>query len=416
MARAPKTFSGVAVSLPSKVRGSEAEEEWQEVDWVNWSTGDLSIDTDSFLLVLKDSAGAVKPKPLGNLVRASTVPSVVAGDEDRRTFVVTTSDSLHRLYRLTFPSTPFADEFGRLAEAAEAAHTAAASAGSAEAAESSGSPAIARLAAGAQERFAGRCPLVYGGGTGAVELYGPESNAPSASEVLLGRGVCVLVDPPEEEDKVGRYELLFFTEDEGMRKPAKSFQIGPKMSLKRLPQSAEDSDSVAVTLELVGGLAGVPAHQLAFDDEAMAAAFARDFRVRQRLMELSSKVVKRSRAADEARSELEELRQQFFWAWFWQWILRTLVALLVGALLRLAYLCYTERHVPPAAHARQLWEEFLTAGTRTKSLVVALTSKACQLSVGSVPISDIRVCLDETSLSKVRACFNRLQIPDFRFP
>merc|ERR1719446_894582 len=100
-------YPRVAVSLPSKVTGSEAEEEWQEVDWVTWATGDLTVD-DDYLLVFKPAGkDGVKSKPLGNVVRAS----VVSNQDEGRTLVVTTSDSLHRVYRFTFERSEQARDF-----------------------------------------------------------------------------------------------------------------------------------------------------------------------------------------------------------------------------------------------------------------------------------------------------------------
>ncbi|CAE8723067.1 unnamed protein product, partial [Polarella glacialis] len=119
-------FDNVSISLPAKVRGSEAEEEWQEVDWVVWSSGDVSVDAESFLLVFKPTGGgSVKAKPLGSLIRAAAVTGN-STDEQPKTFIVTTSESLHRMYRLTFASAKPAAEFSRIAERAEAAHEASA--------------------------------------------------------------------------------------------------------------------------------------------------------------------------------------------------------------------------------------------------------------------------------------------------
>ena len=115
--RTAHSFSGVPVGLPSKVRGSEAEDKWQEVEWVPWSSGDLSVDTGSSLLIFNPSGSEVTAKPLGNLVRASTV-----GDDSQCELVISSTDAVHPSLRLTFVSALDAREFLNLADAVEAAN------------------------------------------------------------------------------------------------------------------------------------------------------------------------------------------------------------------------------------------------------------------------------------------------------
>jgi len=231
-------FNGVDVGLPSKVRGSEAEEEWQEIDWVSWSTGELTVDGDSFLLVFKPSGGSVKAKPLGSLIRASAVE----GQRESRTLIVTTSDTLHRMYRLTFQSAQHAQEFCRLAESAEKTYDASSAMGKDSAsARTVESAAESKLEADIREKLAGRWPLVFSG----AELYGHSAGGEAGSEVLLGRGAFVLLDPAEGTRTVGSYELLFYGMDEGAREPVKRFAIGPAMALARQKQPAADDDSTS---------------------------------------------------------------------------------------------------------------------------------------------------------------------------
>lgn len=408
-------FSGVDVGLPSKVRSSEAEEEWQEVDWVTWSTGELSVDGDSFLLVFKPSgaSGSVKDKPLGSLIRASAVSG---SDDEGRTFVVTTSDTLHRLYRMTFQSAHNASDFTRLATAAEAANAAlegAKDAAAARSGDATAAEAEARLEADIRQKLAGRWPLVFGG----AELCGPDpGGAQAGGEVLLGRGAAVLLDPPEDTKSVGSYELIFYGEDEGAQEPVKRFLIGPKMTLTKQAAEGEDEDGPAATFAFAAGLQGVPAHTIAFDSAIVAAAFARDFRVRQRIMELSLKTVKRGRAADELRSEIEGLKSQTLSARFWRFLCLCVVLLALTTMARVCTLYVKDKGArKPAAYFADLARDARTAARLSRSALAGAGSKACELAFGSVPADDVRRCAaladSSQSVTQVSRCLKALVPP-----
>jgi len=399
-------FSGVAVGLPSKVRGSEAEEEWQDVDWVTWSTGHLQVDSDCFLLVFKPARDnqVVKAKPLGNLVRASGV----AQDEDSRTLVVATSDALRKLYRFTFATAASAAEFMKIAEAAEAQQTAAAAEGTRRAA-SSGSVDQGeedQLVTGIEEHLRGRWPLVYGD----VELFGPDPNAEEAVEVLLGRGAIVLLDPPDSDaNVVGRYELLFYNQDDGPKKAAHSFVIGPKMALKRLEEEREagEPDEPLLSFEFRESPLA-PVHTFTFDDAAIMARFARDARVRKRFMALSQKTVVGQRSVQEARSELEELRRRGFFARLFR-LLRFLVILfVVAAVGRFGHIWYLDQAKHPAEHASTLLKEGLEVVEGAREVAMFVGSKACELAVGAVSVADLKRCTDLGGVTKVQECVLRL--------
>eukprot|EP00913_Durusdinium_trenchii_P025615 g24042.t1 len=51
------TFGGFFNQSLDNVRGPEAEEEWQEVDWVTWSTGSVTVEPESFLILFKPVGG-----------------------------------------------------------------------------------------------------------------------------------------------------------------------------------------------------------------------------------------------------------------------------------------------------------------------------------------------------------------------
>lgn len=377
-------FNGVAVGLPAKVSGCEAEEEWQEVDWVTWSIGDVSVDTESFLLVFKpaDGSGSVKSKPLGNLIGAS---STVGQDEDSQlTLVVTTSDALHRLYRFTFSSAQSAGEFSKVAVSAASAEARKAQLPHEANAGTAGATRLVQLAAAIEEKLEGRWPLVFTG----VELYGPApgsssagsaGSAASSSEVLLGRGACVLLDPPEEQSgRVGSYELLFFAEDEGAREPVKSFQIGPGMALKRQP--ADDEDGPAVTFELRSvSTPCLPVFSMAFDATNTGNAFARDFRVRQRVMELSLKTVRHARAVGEARGELNDLKRRGCCATTSRFLVLLFLLILVGFLARFGMLCYSKPALPVDQHLHAVLKDFFNIGRLLQGAALRAGLQACEV-------------------------------------
>lgn len=389
-------FPGVDVGLPSKVRGSEAEEEWQEVDWVTWSTGELTVDGDSFLLVFKPSGANIKAKPLGALIRASAVEQ----HEDGRTMVVTTSDSLNRLYRLTFQSTQHADDFSRLATQAEAAQgvATASSFPDAKQSESAAAEAQSRLEAEIRAALAAAPtgggpapppPLVFGG----AELCGPDPGNPTGGEVLLGTGAAVLFDPPES-GQVGNWQFLFYGQDEGAREPVKRFSIGPATRLRRL-EATPGPDGPAVTFEIACGPRGAAeAYALAFEDIRVADAFARDFRVRLRLMELSLKNVKRARNAQDLLGEITDLKQRTLGARIWRLVSFVVLLVILGAIARLAML-YRQDHGArgPVEYLAALAEDAYVAARLSRAVLVDLGAKVCDAAVGAVPAPDLRRCL-----------------------
>jgi hypothetical protein len=398
--RTPHAFSSVSVGLPSKVRGSEAEEEWQEVDWVTWSTGDVTVDADSFLLVFRPSGTGVKSKPLGNLVRASTVGG---SDDTQRTLVVSTSDAVSGQYRFTFSSARDFSEFKKLADAVEAAHAAAVAKGAqASTRSSSGSVGAKQLATAIQDKYAGRWPLVFG----PSDLYGPSPGGAAGSEVLLGRGAMVLLDPEEDSRTVGQYSLLFFGEDEGASHPVKSFPIGPGMTLRRREADPEDADEPAVMFELRTAR-DMPVYEASFDDVATAATFARDFRVRARLMDVSLKTAKGQRAVNEARGELKDLQRKSFGARLWRFACLLVILLLVAVIARAAML-FQEPGKGPEQIAEQLKKDSANAARVAYTAVSSAGQKACELVGGSVSTATLQKCLAVGGVSQVRECVEDL--------
>eukprot|EP00933_Yihiella_yeosuensis_P082193 TRINITY_DN95982_c0_g1_i1.p1 TRINITY_DN95982_c0_g1~~TRINITY_DN95982_c0_g1_i1.p1 ORF type:complete len:413 (+),score=77.77 TRINITY_DN95982_c0_g1_i1:105-1343(+) len=394
-------FGNVSISLPSKVRGAEAEEEWEEVDWAVWSTGDLTIDVESYLMIFNPSGTGVKAKPLGNLIRAAAVCG--QGDADT-TFIASTSESLHQTYRITFSSSKSASDFKKLSEEAEKAHNAASLIQDSSPCIDAATEANARLEADVRDKLSGRWPLIYSG----AELYGPDPNGdPNSSEVLLCNGVVVLLDPPEDSKCVGSYELLIFGEDEGASTPVKKIAIGPKMSLKRLDPGSEDGEGPAVSYVL--SQHALAAHTLCFEASGVGAAFSRDFRVRQRLMDISLRSAKGQQTAQELRGEIEGLKQQSAAQQILSFIKVLLFVILLGLIARLILL-YTQDAVKrtPAEYFNVIRKDVHSLVSMLFLAVKTNGLKACKLTFGSVASEEVYLCGKLGQVSEMKRCIDSL--------
>eukprot|EP00927_Polykrikos_kofoidii_P086044 TRINITY_DN9527_c0_g1_i1.p1 TRINITY_DN9527_c0_g1~~TRINITY_DN9527_c0_g1_i1.p1 ORF type:complete len:408 (+),score=80.13 TRINITY_DN9527_c0_g1_i1:141-1364(+) len=392
-----RIFSGVVVGLPSKVTGSDAEEEWQEVDWVTWSTGDISVESDSFALVfmLSGAGGVVKDKSLGSLARVSKV-----ADE---TLVVTTSDQLHRLYRFTFRCSKDAEEFALVAKDAEEKLATSNRDGRDGPERVKRDEAAKQLEADICAKFGDQHPLVYSG----VELFSSDPvRGEGATEILRGHGTIALLDPPgRETHRVGSYELHFYSADEGAGSPTVRLVIGPKMSLTQL--TSEDSDSYEAVFTLPAPPDTCP-HTIAFDNAGVAAAFSRDYRVRQRLMDVAVKTVKGARAASDLRGEIEELKQQSIFRSFWRLIILCAVLMVFFSVIRLVML-YAERPGrAPAAYVQDLSRDILFVLHASRSIFSDTVAKACQAGFGTLRASEVHRCASLQSVSEIKLCIDQL--------
>lgn len=359
--------------MPTKVQGSEAEDEWQEVDWVPLCTAELTVD-DSFLLVLKPSSGgAVKAKPLGGIVRASPAEQ----GQDGRTLVVTTTDAMNPLYRLTFKDKDDSAEFLKLAEQAESSQGASTGAPDLAAGEAARAESQSKFEADicAALQASAFPPLVFGG----AELCGPDPKNPSVTEVLLGTGAAVLLDAPED-GTVGKWQLLFYSEDEGAREPLSRFTIGPGTKLVR-QKDAEDSgsDGPAATFQLIDRITS-QVHTISFEDARVAALFQRDFRVRQRIMELSGKTVKGQKTAQELLGQVKDLKRQTVGARLLQlagWIV-FLIVLALGVRFGMHYK-EDKGARKPAEYAKEVVADVRKIATLSRSVCVDLGSRVARL-------------------------------------
>jgi hypothetical protein len=388
------TFCPVSVFIPSQVRGSEAEEEWQEVDWVRWDQGELTVDGEGFLMVFKPSGGKVKPIPMGNLIGAA-----LAGDSDdsQRTLVVNASDATYRQVRISFETAQKAAEFQELGQRAQAVH--------ADASDRDEAPGMAdavlvsELISALKEKYSARCPLIFDG----ADLYGPAENADhEGTENLLGSGAIMLLDPEESEDKVGQYSLLFF---EDSSKPLKTFTIGPQM-LKRV---ADEEDGPGACFEFRS--TGVAVHQLAFSDVDTALSFARDFRVRAKLMDVALKTVSRGRQVQEARGKVDELRRNSLQARLFRFFCAMLVLLLVGVTIRVALLYKLHPGKAPKEYLAILVEECFHVLQLLRSTFSSAGSQVCEVAFGAIAAPQLQRCLELGGVSKINECVTALLPP-----
>eukprot|EP00929_Paragymnodinium_shiwhaense_P004121 TRINITY_DN10483_c0_g2_i1.p1 TRINITY_DN10483_c0_g2~~TRINITY_DN10483_c0_g2_i1.p1 ORF type:complete len:405 (-),score=108.62 TRINITY_DN10483_c0_g2_i1:84-1298(-) len=399
--RGLRTFEGVALSIPSKVMNA-GEEDWEKVDWANLSTGELAVHRD-YLLLFKagGSAAGVQAKSLGNLLRASE-----AAQEGGKALSVTTSDTIHKQCRFTFRSSDDAAAFHELAKAAEKA---------AQKREAAGSAAAASASAGEQSeleetvrrRLAAQMPLIFGG----VELFGASVASGSSDDVCLGRGLFALVDPAEVKgSKLGQYALRFFGEDEADNL---DIVIAHQMGLRRAAAEATEDDEGASTASFQLPRPGSTTLTISFDSEEVAAAFERDYRVRQRVMELATKTVKGQKALQGALAEMEErsiarkVQRFLFWVLF---------LFFVGCAVRSAMLFDELQRQGKTADkgyvARVILEVLGRELVDFVPILLGLASRAgnmaCQYGMGAVPRSDALTCLDLESPLEAKRCLTQL--------
>merc|ERR1719379_3198650 len=96
----------------------------------------------------------------------------------------------------------------------------------------------------------------------------------------------------------------------------------------------DDDESPAMSFTLAVKGANTLSYELSFDDVERAAEFQRDFRVRQRLMDLALKASRRQEDASRAHRELEQLQGPSPWqpilrAWRSVQLIVTLLLLLL---------------------------------------------------------------------------------------
>jgi hypothetical protein len=265
-----------------------------------------------------------------------------------------------------------------------------------------------------KEKYAGRAPLVFGD----AELYGPTARADHdgdealnecvlacSSKNLLGSGAMVLLDPEECEDRVGKYSLLFFSLDDDSE-PSRNFTIGPKMMLKRVQ---EEEDGPTACFEFA--CPGKKDHRIVFNDLDIALAFARDFRVRARLLDhedVSLKTAHNQAQVREARGKIEELRRHSFAVRWFRFFFFVLIALMVGVVIRIGILYTSDKGLPIVGHVSIVAKEAFDILKFLRSLFSKAGSQACEFAFGTVSLAQLQKCAELGGMSKVNDCINQL--------
>jgi len=407
---------------------------WQNLNWVLLSKGDLRVDSSSFAMIFSPAKGNgnLAPKPFGCLTGATIVAASEPGALS--TFVATTNDPVHGLIRLDFQSLIDEEAFVALAEGAEAS-SCGRYPGAANSRRSSmgmsrrssmcgpGRPGDCALSEAFRaqicERHPGQVPLVYGG----VELYGPDPHGDQGSEVLLSRGAVAMLDS-QDTGRVGSYELVFY--DEGLAAPLLRLPIGPRMRLDRQREDFDPRASFGGRASLASrrssmGLGGRPASAafnllvpgggpwgLVFDTDQDAAGFERDLTVRQRLVTVSLKTSRGWRTVEELQDELLEVRRNGFCAtlmWAFRWFLMSVVfSLFVYA----AANCASEPEKPPLEVALTSVADAVSAFVASLEWLSSMGTATCALLGRCVPASELERCASLPEAVELQSCIRAL--------
>eukprot|EP00929_Paragymnodinium_shiwhaense_P112943 TRINITY_DN81209_c0_g1_i1.p1 TRINITY_DN81209_c0_g1~~TRINITY_DN81209_c0_g1_i1.p1 ORF type:complete len:440 (+),score=94.55 TRINITY_DN81209_c0_g1_i1:49-1320(+) len=407
-------FFNVAIGLPAG--GSAAYADFQDRQWIPWCNGDLRIDAASSALLFTPH-GSPSAKNLGCMQGAKPI----ATEAGRGSWLIMTNDQAHGQLRLTFTATEDDKQFMHLVQAAEKARTSVSSSGGGRVSRSLWEPPangmmLDELTARLTEISGGVAPLLLSG----VEMYGPDpyQNEPEAeaSHVLLGRGSLAFLDPCEV-DKVGKYELLFF-EAEALE-PMLRVQIGPRMKLVQQPFQVAERLSIAPRASgATAGLAAVfdllisgePARQFGFDDEAEAAAFRRDFVVRQRLVALSLRTSRFSQATEMMESEFERMKANGLFPTLQRWFLQLLMLFVVAIAVHSFLLYYYAGASVGSAVQESLQSAQAQFSAAAGSLSQASAS-VCQAVSQAVPVAAVDRCASlplEVGEGAVRTCLAKL--------
>lgn len=375
--QARNAFDEVAVSIPT----GPATDISEGAEFVLLSLGLVEV-SDAYEVTLTLPTGNETKRPLGQLLRASAL----IGDVDGLTLDVKMEGVMKSiaLYRFKFQRQGETARFASIAEAAEQHES-----DVRKQAEQEKAVALSNLEKAIRKNLSGRRPVVHRG----AQLYGPsDGEEMSESEVLLGEGAVVFLDPASDlgDNQVGVYELLFYSDEDGSDTPIKKLALDPKMKLARLgtddPEIDDDDDSapnVSFQLSMKGG-DGI-GHTFVFENFARADAFERDFRVRHRVMQLAIMVSKRQQGLTDAQGQLEKLKKRGMFAQLWrrlQFILVLPTLLFFGA----------------AVHPS------------TRGVASIACSNTCQLlgsTVDSVPMRDLQQCFKAEGMSATMDCIEK---------
>lgn len=325
------TFRGVTVGIPSG-NCAPGRQDGGNL-WVVWATGELRIDQASYnLCFVPGGTLSFTPKNIGCLLGAYIAPGEQGGPSS---VIVKTTDNVHSSVRLGFEREVDEDAFMQLAHTVEAKRAnldpRRSSVGSPQADWANGlDPCFEQLSEVIRTRCGGALPLIYGG----AELYGADPHGNTGSEVLLGRGAVVLLDPPDTAPASCTYDLLFY--DETQLQATLRVPIGPKLKLS--PQAEADTQRrLSVPRASIGGrmsMGGpsvaacfdftyedVKVSALTFDRDLEARSFVRDLSVRLCLARAGLRANREIHNVGNLRGQLHMMRRYSLLARAWRWTL-----------------------------------------------------------------------------------------------
>jgi len=424
-------FATVSVAFPANASVCHPREAWSSTPWIDWCTGELRIDRTSLIMVFSPGGcGALTAKPLGCLLSAAATENP-AGHSGQPAFVASTNDSVHSIIRFTFAHADDAVAFAAIAQSAETSSmilcqgsgsrrsTMAAGRRSSIAGCFRDDVAWETLHAHLSQQFPGQLPVVFGGS----ELFGPDPHGDIGSEVLLGRGAVVLVDP-NNGCRVGAYELFFY--EEGNQQPCLRLPVGPRTRLIRQPDDTlggSDRLSLASHRPSFCGSDGKGAYRataytllcpgvsgwtLAFDSENEAASFERDFSVRQRLVALSLKTSQGWRFADSLHGELMDLRRSGLLLMLRQLLQRALVLVILLIFLYAAMLFSSSPNKSLADVTAQTLNDAVAVAQFFVGRAAEAGTMTCGVFTEAISASEVRRCADLPFAEDAQTCIARL--------
>ena len=408
-----RCFQGVAVGFPTGPGAHNPAEQ----SWIHWCQGDLRIDAASLGIVFSPmGCNGLASKPLGCLTGTSVIPPEHPGGLS--TFVATTNDPVHGLLRLNLQSLADEDAFVEMAEAANTSSSGRFPGGAGH--RSSLASRCSSVCPGASgdnlseatrcrinEQFPGAWPLIHG----VAELYGADPRGEPGSEVLLGRGAVVILDS-QDATRVGTYELLFF--DEGYADPLFRVLISPRLRITQLcPVSAMGGKLSASQQRIqrrsfeVSAPGGGP-WGLVFDLEDDAAAFSRDYLVRQRLVSLSLKTSRGWRTVDELKDEIAEMRRRGLGAMLWQWLQQAAFFIAISLFVYACVLFADDPQQPLLGVVSTAIGDAISASFSITGFMADTIGAICGSFSRAVPVAELRRCVALPEALDVRSCAARL--------
>jgi len=420
--RAMLCYQGVTIGLPSG-GGPPCSKDGSGVNWVAWSTGELRVDPVSYsLCFIPSGAQNFTAKPMGCILGVNVVP----GPGGSASIIAHTNDLIHSAIRLSFEYRADEEAFIQVAQTCEAKRSAVRPRRSSMESRPVGwsgamDPNMEDLADTIRQRCAGAWPLIYCG----AELYGPDPNGDNGSEVLLGRGAVVLLDPLEQPgaELSSAYELLFYDETNG--EPTLRVPVGPTIQLS--PQAEAEGHPgrlSAPRISMVGRMSmgasvaacfdfsvqGCSLSALTFDRDGEAQGFVRDLSVRMRLARTSLKTVREMHSVGDLQGQLFTMKRNSLAARAGRWALGLLVCI-IGLMLFNGCTLYFNDDKPLLEVIGQVIDDTAGVADVIAGTVRHVTAVVCHVTDGgrTVPVAAVEACAAMYSAVDAQTCIQELK-------